>query len=67
MLLIIEDARMPEQRSTKAVFSLPERIGSLYLADERRWLSPPDALSRIDHTEHSQPPAAEPPANKPVE
>lgn len=61
VLLVIEDARMPEQRSTMAVFSLPERIGSLYLADERRWLSPPDALARIDRAEHSQSPAAESP------
>jgi hypothetical protein len=58
VLLVIEDATLPEQPSTTAVFRLPERIGSLYLADERRWLSPPDALARIDHAEHSQPPAA---------
>jgi hypothetical protein len=67
VLLVIEDARMPEPRSTMPVFRLPERIGSLYLADERRWLSPPDALARIGRAEHSQPPAAEPPDNKPVE
>jgi len=60
VLLVIEDARMPERRSTMTVFSLPERIGSLYLADERRWLSPPDALARIDRAEHSQPPNRQP-------
>ena len=58
---------MPEQRPARTVFSLPERFGSLYLADERRWLSPPDALAGIDRAEHSQPPAAEPPAGKPLE
>jgi hypothetical protein len=67
VLLVIEDARMPEQRSTNRVFSLPERIGSLYLAGERRWLRPPDALARIDRAEHSQPTVAEPPVDKPVE
>jgi hypothetical protein len=67
VLLVIEDATMPEQRSTMTVFSLPERIGSLYLADERRWLSPPDALARIDRAEHSQSPAAESPADQPDE
>jgi hypothetical protein len=60
VLLIIEDARLPDQRTTKAVFSLPERIGSLYLADEGRWLSPPDALARIDRPARSQPPADRP-------
>jgi hypothetical protein len=67
VLLVIEDARTPEPRSMTTVFRLPERIGSLYLGDERRWLSPPDDLARIDRAEHSQPPAAKPPADKPVE
>jgi hypothetical protein len=64
VLLVIEDARILEQRSTRSEFSLPERIGSLYLADERRWLSPRDALAKIDRAEHSQAPAADPQAVK---
>jgi hypothetical protein len=54
VLLVIEDASLPERRSTMKAFRLPERIGSLYLADERRWLSPPEELARIDRSEDSQ-------------
>ena len=48
VILVFEDAEVPEPQSTVAEFRLPERIGSLYLDDESRWLSPPKGLGDID-------------------
>ncbi|TXT23074.1 MAG: serine/threonine protein kinase, partial [Planctomycetota bacterium] len=58
VILIFEDAEVPEPRSTVAGFRLPERIGSLYLVDEGRWLSPPGDLAAIDHAAAKVAPSA---------